>query len=262
MEKVKKKKNKKKKVYEMDRSDLRYAVVVRNQNDTLRRLPHHSDGVQENGHTHESVDIRLLTEAILSAKAGVEGIDKSIGERALRHLEKHAVAVGLGVLIERSDISEAGIEADCDRIARIKNDFDWHFLNEGVSWWDIPWLVDTFDYYVVARHSDKRYYEYTMTEIDNKFIFEKSHEVRKVYQHVTAAEESTISVPTVWETPLLYEPTTTNENTPWKVINVTNLAVESVANDVIDILALLNKTVDENDKTNTGEDINDDSTSE
>lgn len=165
--------------------NISYAVVAENGTDTIRRFPHHKEGTEV--HTHESVDLRLLVEGLLSARAaGRDAPDEAV-ERGIAHLESHATALGFSALTDRADIQED----IWDELRQISYDFENMCDAAGMGWWDRPYIVDYYDTYVVARGCDCRYYMYTYTKKDSKYEFGDPVEVEKKWVTVGGEGDDT-----------------------------------------------------------------------
>lgn len=160
---------------------------------SLRKLPHHGEAVKE-GHSNASVDLPHLRNA-LARVSQVKGLTEAERERARRHLERHAKALKVGEFAEMDvydQVDEAGMESADDRISRMHADF--HAATKELPWDAMPWPVDYFEDYVVARGPDGRYYQYDAFEnADGRFTFGEPVEVRKIYvrpEELSAAEEA------------------------------------------------------------------------
>lgn len=167
-----------------DTPDLMYAVVANEGDDTLRRFPHHKEGTDQ--HTHDSVDVRLLNEALVGARSEAASTPDRILEMGIRHLEHHAESLGMSMLSDRADLKVA--EASLyDQLRVICSDFEAKF--EDMRWYDRPWIVDIDDEgFVVARKEDGRYYKYDYTEGEDGYTFSDPVQVKKVWQPVGTSE--------------------------------------------------------------------------
>ena len=168
-----------------DTPDLMYAVVANEGDDTLRRFPHHKEGTDQ--HTHESVDVRLLNEALVGARSEAASTPDRILEMGIRHLEHHAESLGMSMLSDRADlkVSEASLY---DQLRVICSDFEAKF--EDMRWYDRPWIVDIDDEgFVVARKEDGRYYKYDYTEGEDGYTFSDPVQVKKVWQPVGTSKD-------------------------------------------------------------------------
>ena len=169
--------------------NVHFAVVAQDGGDIIRRFPHHQEGTTD--HTHESVDTRLLREGLLRARNAGRETPDGVTEAGIKHLEYHAEKLGMSIFTDRADLREETSYL-YDLIDQIIHDFESKFRELGYTWWDIPWIVDIYDEYVVARHNDCRYYKYGYSKNSDGVCEFADDGVRVEKQYVEVGEDDDV----------------------------------------------------------------------